>query len=55
MRVLVIGGTMFNGLALVRDLAREGHEVWILNRGKTEADLPEGIERLYCDLSLIHI
>ena len=49
MRVLVIGGTMFNGLALVRDLAREGHEVWILNRGKTEADLPEGIERLYCD------
>jgi len=49
MRVLVMGGTQFNGLALVHELARTGHRVTILNRGKTDADLPSGIERLICD------
>ena len=42
MRVLVMGGTQFNGLALVHELARTGHEVVILNRGQTQADLPLG-------------
>lgn len=49
MRVLVMGGTQFNGLALVRELARCGHEVTILNRGQTKAKLPVGIRRLVCD------
>jgi nucleoside-diphosphate-sugar epimerase len=49
MRVLVMGGTQFNGLALVHELARSGHRVVILNRGRTAADLPSGIERLVCD------
>lgn len=49
MRVLVMGGTQFNGLALVHELARTGHEVVILNRGQTEADLPHGIERVVAD------
>ncbi|MBW2382555.1 MAG: NAD-dependent epimerase/dehydratase family protein [Deltaproteobacteria bacterium] len=49
MNVLVMGGTQFNGLALVHELARTGHRVTILNRGKTEAALPSGIERLTCD------
>lgn len=49
MRVLVMGGTQFNGLALVHELARTGHDVVILNRGQTEADLPFGIERVYAD------
>jgi nucleoside-diphosphate-sugar epimerase len=49
MRVLVMGGTQFNGLALVHELARSGHHVTILNRGRTEAALPSGIERLTCD------
>ena len=40
---------MFNGLALVRELRKHGHEVWIVNRGQTEADLPAGVQRLYCD------
>lgn len=44
-----MGGTMFNGLALVRELARHGHAVSVLNRGKTPADLPRGVERLYAD------
>lgn len=49
MRVLVMGGTQFNGLALVHDLANTGHQVVILNRGKSEAKLPLGIERVYAD------
>ena len=49
MRVLVMGGTQFNGLALVHELARTGHEVVILNRGQTQADLPLGVERVYAD------
>ena len=51
MNVLVMGGTQFNGLALVHELMRAGHEVTILNRGKTEASLPAGVRRLVCDRS----
>jgi nucleoside-diphosphate-sugar epimerase len=49
MKVLVMGGTMFNGLALVRELRRHGHDVTCLNRGKTEAELPRGVSRLFAD------
>ncbi len=49
MKVLVMGGTMFNGLAVVRELAKHGHAVTVLNRGKTEADLPRGVARLFAD------
>ena len=49
MKVLVIGGTQFNGFHLVRELVRTGHEVTVLNRGKTEAPLPESVQRLRCD------
>ena len=41
MRVLVMGGTRFNGLALVRELVKHGHEVTTFNRGLTEAVLAE--------------
>jgi nucleoside-diphosphate-sugar epimerase len=49
MKVLVMGGTQFNGLALVHELVRNGHEVTILNRGKTEAPLPRSVRRLIGD------
>ena len=44
-----MGGTQFNGLALVHELVRQGHDVTIVNRGQTDAPLPEGINRLYAD------
>lgn len=50
-RVLVMGGTQFNGLALVNQLVRCGHDVTILNRGQTEAPLPDGVARLKADRS----
>ena len=49
MKVLVIGGSRFVGLRLVKILAEHGHEITLLNRGKTQADLPSGVKRLYAD------
>ena len=49
MRALVVGGTRFIGLHLVRLLHSQGHEVATLNRGVTPADLPDDVERLYAD------
>ncbi len=39
MKVLVMGGTRFNGLALVQELVKWGHQVTVLNRGQSEARL----------------
>ena len=49
MKVLVMGGTQFNGLALVRELVRTGHDVTILNRGKSAGAVPPGVRRLVAD------
>ena len=49
MRVLVMGGTQFNGLALVHELVRQGHEVTVCNRGRTESDIPDSVGRLVAD------
>ena len=49
MNVLVVGGTQFNGLALVHELARAGHRVTILNRGQSQAEVPPGVTRLVAD------
>jgi nucleoside-diphosphate-sugar epimerase len=48
-KVLVMGGTQFNGLALVRELVAHGHEVTVLNRGVSPAPLPAGVRRLVAD------
>jgi len=44
-----MGGTRFNGLALVNDLVRHGHDVTVFNRGQSEAKLPRAVRRLYGD------
>lgn len=49
MRLLVIGGTRFVGLRLVRYLVSQGHEVTVLNRGRTQAQLPPSVIRFYAD------
>lgn len=49
MNVLVLGGTVFIGLHLVRLLHGQGHTVTVLNRGISEAVLPDGVERLAAD------
>ncbi len=49
MKVLVLGGTVFIGLHLVQLLSRKGHAVTVLNRGVSDAVLPDGVDRLTAD------
>ncbi|MDP6979934.1 MAG: NAD-dependent epimerase/dehydratase family protein [Myxococcota bacterium] len=49
MKALVLGGSQFVGLHTVRELVARGHDVTVLNRGKTETILPEGVDRLVAD------
>jgi nucleoside-diphosphate-sugar epimerase len=49
MRVLVIGGTRNLGPSLVTALVEAGYEVSLFNRGRTHAELPKEVERLYGD------
>jgi nucleoside-diphosphate-sugar epimerase len=46
MKVLVVGGIKFIGPYAVRRLAEAGHEVAVFHRGRTGAELPEGVGRI---------
>jgi 2'-hydroxyisoflavone reductase len=49
LRILILGGTGFIGPHIVRQAIARGHAVTIFTRGRREADLPTGIERLVGD------
>jgi nucleoside-diphosphate-sugar epimerase len=49
MQVLVMGGTQFNGIAVVNELIFQGHDVTIVNRGQSQALVPNAVTRLYAD------
>ena len=49
MNVLVVGGSRFIGLHLVRLLYSQGHDVTVLNRGQTLVEFPDGVSRLQAD------
>jgi len=51
MNVLVAGGTGFVGTALVRELIARGHDVSVLARSPTDADVPTGVDRIALDLT----
>ncbi|MBW2421676.1 MAG: NAD-dependent epimerase/dehydratase family protein [Deltaproteobacteria bacterium] len=51
MKALVLGGSQFVGLHTVRELVARGHEVTVLNRGKTPSQRPPGVESLIADRS----
>jgi nucleoside-diphosphate-sugar epimerase len=48
-RALVLGGSVFVGKHTVDALLAAGHEVAVLNRGKTPTELPDEVERLVAD------
>ncbi|MEO0407051.1 MAG: NAD-dependent epimerase/dehydratase family protein [Cyanobacteria bacterium P01_A01_bin.135] len=48
MRLLVMGGTRFIGVYLVKRLVQAGHEVVLLNRGKSDPPLPD-LPQIHCD------
>ena len=49
MKILVIGGTNFIGPPVVHRLSAMGHEVTVFHRGKTTADLPQGVNYIRGD------
>ena len=49
MKILVLGGTRFMGRHFVETAVARGHEVTLFNRGKTNPDLFQEIERLVGD------
>ena len=49
MRVVLIGGSVFIGAAVVERLLALGHEVAVLNRGKSPASLPDGVRHIVGD------
>src|SRR5438477_6517732 len=49
MRLLVIGGTSFNGRALVEAALARGHDVTLFNRGQTNSGLFPEVERRHGD------
>jgi nucleoside-diphosphate-sugar epimerase len=49
MRSLVLGGSTFVGRRLVLQLAGQGHEVSVLNRGRTPSALPPDVGRFIAD------
>ncbi|KAA3660357.1 MAG: NAD-dependent epimerase/dehydratase family protein [Chloroflexi bacterium] len=49
MKFLIIGGTRFLGRAIVDAALAAGHEVTLFNRGKSNPDLYDGVERLVGD------
>lgn len=51
MKVLLIGGTGTISMAITRLLAKENHEVYLLNRGSRSTELPDNVTVLQCDIN----
>ena len=49
MRVLVMGGSLFNGRSLVHEMVAAGHHTTVCNRGRTPAQYPEGVHVVLAD------
>lgn len=48
-RVLILGGARFHGYQLAQALVKDGHDVYVLNRGQFRQDYPKGIKHLKAD------
>ena len=55
MRILFIGGTRSVGLAAVRQLAADDHEIAVFHRGKHDAELPPGVIRFRSDAAAMPV
>jgi nucleoside-diphosphate-sugar epimerase len=49
MKTLVLGGSVFVGKHMVNTLVAAGHDVSVLNRGKTPTSLPKGVKHIVAD------
>ncbi|MCQ2417614.1 MAG: SDR family oxidoreductase [Oscillospiraceae bacterium] len=51
MKILFIGGTGTISMAITRLLSSQGHELWLLNRGNRNQELPENVHTICCDIN----
>lgn len=49
MRIFIVGGTQFIGPHVVRMLHHQGHQITVFHRGRTQTDLPEGVQEILGD------
>ncbi len=51
MKILFIGGTGTISMAITRQLASEGHQLYLLNRGSRAAEIPEKVTVINADIN----
>ena len=51
MKILMIGGTGTISSAITRQLAASPHDLWVLNRGNRQGELPKGVNQIVADIS----
>ena len=51
MKILFVGGTGTISMAITRLLAKQGHDLTLLNRGNRNSDLPENVKTIEADIS----
>lgn len=51
MKILIIGGTGTISSAITRQLASEGHELWLLNRGNRNTTVPQNVRLITGDIN----
>ena len=51
MKVLFIGGTGTISMAITRELAKRGSELYLLNRGNRSNELPENAKLINADIN----
>lgn len=51
MKILIIGGTGTISSAITRQLAAEGHDLWLLNRGNRNSGLPQNVKLVNGDIN----
>ena len=51
MKILLIGGTGTISSAITRQLAEDGHELWLLNRGNRKGEVPANVRQVICDIN----
>ena len=51
MKLLIIGGTGTISSAITRQLAADGHELWLLNRGTRKDEVPANVKQIIADIN----
>ena len=50
MKILMIGGTGTISSAITRQLAESGHDLWLLNRGTRQSEVPANVRQVIVDI-----